>query len=465
MKEWREYRKLNRGEFIVLGYDLAMGGDDYTALVGVSKTEVDTPIVYFSNEIATASTNKILPKIQQIYEQTGVKPVWGIEANAGGVMEIQRILNSPYAPYFTMYRPKTGIGTMDTEQSEKYGFTTNSATRPKMLEELKNAIDNRLIKIYDRDIINQLYSFIIKRSPSGWKPQAEQGQHDDLCFVAGTKILTNKGQINIEDLKLGDKVLTRKGYKPIIAMTNQVKPVITKYGLTGTPNHPIITKHGIKPLAKLKASDIIYIWNEKQSTIEEKTITDTQNQVEDNLEHITGDTILGKAHQLHYIGNCGLITLGKFLRDMLYTTKTVTQQIMLLITYPVFQRKNTVNTICCKKIGEKSQLKMGRNNPKGWLDNSESGRKITKIWLRQSIEKMGKDRQKERQKHLENTERVYNLEVEDTHEYFANNILVHNCMALAIAWQLYQTENPSKNMRANISDFPDDTKLFNGGFY
>jgi hypothetical protein len=41
----------------------------------------------------------------------------------------------------------------------------------------------------------------------------------------------------------------------------------------------------------------------------------------------------------------------------------------------------------------------------------------------------------------ENEQIVYNLLVDNPHNYFANNILVHNCMSLAIAWQLYQTEN------------------------
>ena len=179
---FKHYRKLNRDEFIVIGYDMAMGGDDYSSVVFLSKTNIDIPIVYNKQETATVTTNRLLPFLKTVYEQTGVKPVVAPECNAGGIYEINRMLNSPEATYFTMYRPKTGIGTMDIEQGEKYGFTTNSATRPKMLEELKNAIDNRLIKIYDRDIVNQMYSFIIKRSPSGWKPQAEQGQHDDLVM-------------------------------------------------------------------------------------------------------------------------------------------------------------------------------------------------------------------------------------------------------------------------------------------
>ena len=40
-------------------------------------------------------------------------------------------------------------------------------------------------------------------------------------------------------------------------------------------------------------------------------------------------------------------------------------------------------------------------------------------------------------------QRVYNIQVAETPEYFINGVLVHNCiMALAIAWQLYKTESP-----------------------
>jgi hypothetical protein len=179
---FKYYRKLNRGEFIVIGYDMAMGGDDYCSVVPISKTNVDVPFIYNSQETATTTTNKLLPQLKIIYEQTGVKPVLAPETNNGGIYEINRMLNSPEAMYFTMYKPKTGFGTTDVDMGEKYGFTTSSMTRPKMLEELKNAIDNKLIGIRDRDLINQMYSFIIKRSPSGWKPQAEHGQHDDLVM-------------------------------------------------------------------------------------------------------------------------------------------------------------------------------------------------------------------------------------------------------------------------------------------
>jgi hypothetical protein len=180
---FRIYRDIQEGEFLVAGYDLAMGGEDNSACVFLSKTSNDVPIIYHANEIATTSTNAILPVLKQIYEKTKVKPVIAPERNAGGVFEIDRMLNSPYAPYFTMYQTKSGQAQMDSPQPNKYGYSTDSSTRPKMLEELKNAIDQRLITIYDEFLINEMFSFIVNKTLSGWKAQAEENSHDDLVMA------------------------------------------------------------------------------------------------------------------------------------------------------------------------------------------------------------------------------------------------------------------------------------------
>jgi intein/homing endonuclease len=110
-----------------------------------------------------------------------------------------------------------------------------------------------------------------------------EGGHDDYCFIAGTKVLTGKGQVNIEELKVGDFVMTRKGLKPIIKIGNRMARVISRFGLTGTPEHPFITPNGIEKF--INVSGLIYIWNEKQSSIMEKHIIDTQILKEDNYEY------------------------------------------------------------------------------------------------------------------------------------------------------------------------------------
>ena len=64
--------------------------------------------------------------------------------------------------------------------------------------------------------------------------------HDDLCFVARTRIATPFGDKNIEDLRKGDYVITPLGYRRVLASgyTGE-KEVIKRCGLEGTPNHPV----------------------------------------------------------------------------------------------------------------------------------------------------------------------------------------------------------------------------------
>jgi hypothetical protein len=51
-----------------------------------------------------------------------------------------------------------------------------------MLEDLKNAIDNKLIRIYDKQTVNEMFAFIVVQTSSSWKAQAEKHAHDDLIM-------------------------------------------------------------------------------------------------------------------------------------------------------------------------------------------------------------------------------------------------------------------------------------------
>lgn len=74
--------------------------------------------------------------------------------------------------------------------------------------------------------------------------------HDDMCFVAGTKIATIFGNKPIEQIKKGDYVLTPYGYRRVIASgkTGEYE-VIERFGLQGTKNHPIFQQESFDELA------------------------------------------------------------------------------------------------------------------------------------------------------------------------------------------------------------------------
>jgi hypothetical protein len=178
---FRQYREFHPGEFIVVAADTSSGLGDYCAAQFISKTKIDVPLVYHSKTIATEMTNTLFPVLERIYDLTGVKPVIAYERNAGGTFEIERLASMNRLSKYTMFKMPT-MGQVNPSDPVRYGWDTNTATRPAMLSQLKEAIDNKLLTLYDKITIEEMYSFIVSRTSVSVKAQAEQGCHDDLVM-------------------------------------------------------------------------------------------------------------------------------------------------------------------------------------------------------------------------------------------------------------------------------------------
>ncbi len=73
----------------------------------------------------------------------------------------------------------------------------------------------------------------------------------DDCLLRGTRILTDKGEVNIEDVTLDHKVWDGVNFVAHAgAICKGVQPVITHDGITATPDHRVMTNEGWKPLAE-----------------------------------------------------------------------------------------------------------------------------------------------------------------------------------------------------------------------
>ncbi len=180
---FRRYRTYQKGEFYVVAADTSWGGTDYCAVQFLSKTHLDVPVVFHSKVLATEMTPQIHNELERIFDATGVKPVIAFERNNGGVAEIERLATLNRNGKYRIYTEKSNVGTTDqTESSVKLGWTTSSASRPTMLQMLKEAVDAKLITIYDKPTVTEMFSFIVSQTSSSWKAQAEQGAHDDLIM-------------------------------------------------------------------------------------------------------------------------------------------------------------------------------------------------------------------------------------------------------------------------------------------
>jgi hypothetical protein len=180
---YRKYREFEKGEFVLCFADTAAGGGDFCAAHFLSKTKLDIPLVYHSKVIATEMTPKLHARLEEIFDITGVKPVVAYERNNGGFFEMDRMASLNRNQKYTIYKTKLNQGTKYNEKdSPKLGWDTNSATRPAMLGLIKEAVDQKLITIYDRPTINEMFSFIEVQTSANWRAQAEKNAHDDLVM-------------------------------------------------------------------------------------------------------------------------------------------------------------------------------------------------------------------------------------------------------------------------------------------
>lgn len=174
------YRELEQNEFIVVGGDCSQGGEDYNVCQFVSKTRLDVPIMYRSRGVAAQMTAALVPALNFVYNKTGVKPVVALERNNGGASEMERLSVLNREQKYTVYQMRQ-VGVIDADVTPKLGFDNNTATRPVILGNLKDAIDAQALGVYDETTITEMYSFVIRNG----KPQAEQGAHDDTIFALG----------------------------------------------------------------------------------------------------------------------------------------------------------------------------------------------------------------------------------------------------------------------------------------
>lgn len=294
------------------------------------------------------------------------------------------------------------------------------------------------------------------------------GKNDDLCLVGETMVLTPFGEVPIKDIRVGDFVVTRKGFRRVLAsMCTGEKEVISSIGLEGTPNHPVITKNGIKDLQYVNESDIIYRWNEKQSCIEEGSITATRSQNEDTSEFTSGH-IEPIARQRLFTGKCGWLKLALSQMGLLSTIKMAILSIIRYLTLnsciaQFMQKCIRLNQNAFRNLREalrllalRLQSGMGQMLVLLGIENMRSDHCLASgknlfVWnakkhFGQTLfnkpsfahgSATGSLINENGEKSTQTTiKRVYNLQIEGVNEFFANSILVHNCDSLAYNSQL-----------------------------
>jgi hypothetical protein len=137
--------------------------------------------VYQSKKTTSDFIPELARVLNSIFDMTGIKPIVALERNNGGSFLIDRLGAINHADKYELFK-MPNYGRENAPESVTFGWSTNTATRPKMLQELKDAIDKEALKVYDKPTINEMFSFVVVQTTSTWKAQAENNAHDDLVM-------------------------------------------------------------------------------------------------------------------------------------------------------------------------------------------------------------------------------------------------------------------------------------------
>lgn len=310
------------------------------------------------------------------------------------------------------------------------------------------------------------------------------GSHDDICFIAGTKIATPCGDRNIEDIQEGDRVITPLGIRKVIAAgPTGERIVIQKNGLTATPNHPIFTFNNgfvnINTLSQADHCDILSFegllqWKYKKLLSLMESNTDlwgkegiiSASQIPMREEKILRD----------YMSQfMNIIATRQFLKAGMSTIKMGTLLITTIIIWSVYRASNIIRDIgdfgktqtpslniwrkyvfwlqngINPKKGENGTVKTasrrGKRSQLGKIvvDFAKSifPQKCQQIFAPLSNPTIPHGLQRRAAESVEfnletiaDKQVVYNLTIEHDHVYYANGILVGNCdsVSQALKW-------------------------------
>lgn len=272
------------------------------------------------------------------------------------------------------------------------------------------------------------------------------------CFVGDTIIDTNRGKIPISNVDNNDKVLTSRGYKRVIKKFDNGLKQVYKYtiqldanllSLCCTSDHLIKTTQGWKRISELKSGMRVYL---------NKSLTE-------NYIDYTQEKDISQGGVRECISQYGNTIMEKSIKGIVYIIKMkingITESLILNLKNGAnisrFMPERGLMIIRNGMLNFKRRglkLRLNGINPKRVLNgiqNTENQHGIIENTKNLFAKYAGKNIKQDiqeyqniavitvKQLHCEEIglRQVYDLMVDQEHEYFANGILVHNCLDAA----------------------------------
>ena len=182
----------------VIGADVALGvGQDYSAAV-VMNNKHEVQAVYRNNRIDPSMWGELLFYLGRYYNNAFL----AVESNSMGIATLQKLEQMGYV---NLYR-QTKIANVLNEEGERLGFRTTSATKPAIIGNLKNQIENEDIMIPDPHVIQELKDYI---ATDTGKTEAAPGCYDDTVIalsICAEVLRTHWDRLNTKNVSWKEKI-------------------------------------------------------------------------------------------------------------------------------------------------------------------------------------------------------------------------------------------------------------------
>ena len=274
-------------------------------------------------------------------------------------------------------------------------------------------------------------------------------------------VLTDKGEVRIDHIKVGDNVLTRSGRRKVVRVwDNGIKQVekfnVCGKGITSTADHKVITEEGKVGISEIDQNNTVFIWSSSRCKLLKTTNTKRSylkailtDVIQEAKEEATGFISRGPGLMENRRGCMSQYTStikGRYRKDVTYTTKMGIRSIMTsVISNPLLVVLTCLLTPLCsiKAIRNKSK-DISRAYGAKQANGTEAKRGThgiktilqSRFMLRMFANNAEPNTQHSRNEPIgsvrisakpERYEHVYDLMVEGQHEYIANRVLVSNC--------------------------------------
>lgn len=163
------FREPEKSRPYVLGGDTAGEGSDYFTAHVIDNVTGEQVAVLHDDNIDEDEYSRQVYCLGQYYNTALV----GLEANFS-TYPIREVARLGYNRQYVREQPDTFTGAI----KKSYGFRTTPATRPVIIANLVQIARDEIQLINDVDTLREMLSFVRIKG----KPQAEEGEHDDLVM-------------------------------------------------------------------------------------------------------------------------------------------------------------------------------------------------------------------------------------------------------------------------------------------